>query len=85
MIIKKVISKHQNQSSFKTLSEYILDTKNGSNKVDFSYFSNCYFDEEAKNISFIHQMQSLNTTTKADKTLHLIISFQEDERPSKSL
>jgi len=85
MIIKKVISKHQNQSSFKTLSEYILDTKNGSNKVDFSYFSNCDFDENDKNISFIHQMQSLNTTTRADKTLHLIISFQEDERPSREL
>ena len=85
MIIKKVTSKNQNQSSFKNLSEYILDTKNGSNKVDFSYFSNCYFDEDDKNISFIHQMQSLNTTTKADKTLHLIISFQEDERPSMEL
>lgn len=97
MIIKKVLSKKQTNSSFKGLSNYILDTNNNHakiladymldqnnnmEKVESYYFSNCSFEKDEDNINEIINTQKLNTTTKQDKTLHLIVSFQEQEKPT---
>ena len=96
MIVKKVIFK-KHKSNFKTLSEYILDVKNDGAKVLFEYmldqnngmekveaynFSNCSFKNQEDNIAEILNTQALNTTSKQDKTMHLVVSFQEDEHPS---
>ncbi|HEG0318766.1 TPA: relaxase/mobilization nuclease domain-containing protein, partial [Campylobacter coli] len=45
-------------------------------------FTNCSFDNDEDNINEIINTQKLNTTTKQDKTLHLVVSFQEDEKPT---
>ncbi|EHZ2027207.1 relaxase/mobilization nuclease domain-containing protein [Campylobacter coli] len=97
MIIKKIPSKKQNKSSFKNLSNYILDKDNNNAKVLVDYmldknnemdkvegyhFTNCSFDNDEDNINEIINTQKLNTTTKQDKTLHLVVSFQEDEKPT---
>ena len=97
MIIKKLPSKKQNKSSFKNLSNYILDKDNNNAKVLVDYmldknnemdkvegyhFTNCSFDNDEDNINEIINTQKLNTTTKQDKTLHLVVSFQEDEKPT---
>lgn len=96
MIVKKVIFK-KHKSNFKALSEYILDVKNDGVKVLFEYmldqnngmekveaynFSNCSFENQEDNIAEILNTQALNTTSKQDKTMHLVVSFQEDEHPS---
>ncbi|EIE1453634.1 relaxase/mobilization nuclease domain-containing protein [Campylobacter coli] len=90
-------SKKQNKSSFKNLSNYILDKDNNNAKVLVDYmldknnemdkvegyhFTNCSFDNDEDNINEIINTQKLNTTTKQDKTLHLVVSFQEDEKPT---
>ncbi|MBK3503430.1 TraI/MobA(P) family conjugative relaxase, partial [Campylobacter fetus] len=97
MIIKKIIFKRQNKSSFKNLSnyildednnhakvlaDYVLDTKNDMDKVEAYHFTNCSFDNNKDNIKEIITTQQLNTTTKQDKTMHLVVSFKEDERPN---
>ncbi|EAJ5683710.1 hypothetical protein BBZ05_07415 [Campylobacter lari] len=97
MIVKKIPSKKQSKSSFKKLSDYILDKdnnhakvlvdymldkKNQMDKVEAYFFTNCSFDNQDDNIAEIINTQQLNTTTKQDKTLHLVVSFQEDEKPS---
>ncbi|MBZ7936323.1 relaxase/mobilization nuclease domain-containing protein [Campylobacter sp. B0100352/1] len=97
MIIKKIPSRKQNKSSFKNLSDYILDKSNNNAKVLVDYmldknnemdkvegyhFTNCSFDNDEDNINEIINTQKLNTTTKQDKTLHLVVSFQEDEKPT---
>ncbi|EOH4603186.1 TraI/MobA(P) family conjugative relaxase, partial [Campylobacter coli] len=97
MIIKKIPNKKQNKSSFKNLSNYILDKDNNNAKVLVDYmldknnemdkvegyhFTNCSFDNDEDNINEIINTQKLNTTTKQDKTLHLVVSFQEDEKPT---
>ncbi|XUQ91619.1 TraI/MobA(P) family conjugative relaxase (plasmid) [Campylobacter coli] len=97
MIIKKIPRKKQNKSSFKNLSNYILDKDNNNAKVLVDYmldknnemdkvegyhFTNCSFDNDEDNINEIINTQKLNTTTKQDKTLHLVVSFQEDEKPT---
>ncbi|EQA6956037.1 TraI/MobA(P) family conjugative relaxase [Campylobacter coli] len=97
MIIRKIPSKKQNKSSFKNLSNYILDKDNNNAKVLVDYmldknnemdkvegyhFTNCSFDNDEDNINEIINTQKLNTTTKQDKTLHLVVSFQEDEKPT---
>ncbi|WP_276883590.1 TraI/MobA(P) family conjugative relaxase [Campylobacter cuniculorum] len=59
----------------------MLDKNNEMDKVEGYYFSNCFFDNDEDNINEIINTQKLNTTTKQDKTLHLVVSFQEDENP----
>ncbi|EEU7381519.1 relaxase/mobilization nuclease domain-containing protein [Campylobacter jejuni] len=97
MIVRKISARKQNKSSFKRLSDYILDKDNNNAKVLVDYmldknnemdkvegyhFTNCSFDNDEDNINEIINTQKLNTTTKQDKTLHLVVSFQEDEKPT---
>ncbi len=99
MIIKKVLFK-KNKSNFKNLANYILDEKNNNAKILIDYmldkknemekveaynFSNCSFYTKEDNIAEILNTQKLNTTTKQDKTMHLVVSFREDENPSIEL
>lgn len=60
----------------------MLDKNNEMDKVEGYHFTNCSFDNDEDNINEIINTQKLNTTTKQDKTLHLVVSFQEDEKPT---
>lgn len=82
MIVKKVSKKVASQSSFRKLSDYMMDEKNGRDKVENYRFTNCSFEEIKDNLLEIENTQAQNTRSFADKTYHLIVSFQEDEDPS---
>jgi len=83
MIVKQVSSK--GKGSFKVLAAYLLDLKNDGEKVERYDFSNCPFDLVEENISYIKQMQELNQMVYSDKSLHLVVSFQEEEFPSQEV
>ena len=83
MIVKLVPSK--GSGSFGGLTDYILDKSNDAAKVEDIEFSNCPYEHLDKNLSFIKAMQDLNQTAKSDKTMHLIVSFQEGEKPTKAM
>lgn len=97
MIVKKIPFKKQSKASFqkladyaldvennhsKVLVDYMLDVENGMEKVEAYQFSNCSFENDQDNIDEIINTQKLNTTSTQDKTMHLVVSFQEDEAPS---
>lgn len=97
MIVKKIPYKKQSKASFqkladyaldvennhsKVLVDYMLDVENGMEKVEAYQFSNCSFENDQDNIDEILNTQKLNTTSTQDKTMHLVVSFQEDEAPS---
>jgi len=81
MIVKQIASK--GKGSFQALAAYLLDFKNDAEKVEDYAFTNCPFDAIEENISYIKQMQELNQMVQSDKSLHLVVSFQEEEFPSK--
>ena len=80
MIIKQIPKKSANTGSFKGLSNYILDRKNNGAKIDeYINMTNCPFQDIDINIQYVMDTQALNQKVKSDKTLHLVISFHEDE------
>ena len=83
MIVKLVPSK--GTGSFGGLADYLLDSKNNAAKVEDFEFENCPFDTIEDNIKTIKAKQDLNQTAKSDKTMHLIVSFHEEEIPSKEV
>jgi hypothetical protein len=83
MIVKQIASK--GKGSFGSLSSYLLDAKNQGDKMEDYAFSNCPFDLIEENVSYIKQMQELNQMVQSDKSLHLVVSFQEEEHPSKEV
>jgi len=83
MIVKQVASK--GKGSFTGLASYLLDVKNQGEKVDAYACSNCPFELVEENVAYIKQMQELNQMVESDKTLHLVVSFQEEEHPSKEV
>jgi hypothetical protein len=83
MIVKKVSSK--GKGSFGALAEYLLDEKSGMEKVEDYNFTHCPYEDRFENVDYIKQMQELNQMVQGDKTLHLIVSFQEEEHPSKEI
>ena len=83
MIVKLVPSK--GSGSFGGLADYILDKANDAAKIEEVEFSNCPYQDTEKNLSYIKSMQDLNQTAKSDKTMHLIVSFQEEEKPSEDM
>ena len=83
MIVKKVSSK--GKGSFGALADYLLDEKNGMEKVEDYSFTHCPYEDRFENVDYIKQMQELNQMVQGDKTLHLIVSFQEEEHPSKEI
>jgi len=83
MIVKQIASK--GKGSFGSLAAYLLDAKNQGEKMEDYTFSNCPFELIEENISYIQQMQMLNQMVQSDKSLHLVVSFQEEEHPSKEV
>ncbi len=80
MIVKMVPSK--GTGSFGGLADYIRDKEHEGEKVaeNYMHMTNCPFESIEQNIRFIEQHNKLNQRTKSDKNMHLIISFQEDEK-----
>ncbi len=80
MVVKQVPSK--GSGSFGGLADYILDKANNGEKVEEYELNNCPFDDLNDNLQFIKQTQDFSTA-KSDKTMHLVVSFPEGEKPDK--
>ncbi|SKC34209.1 hypothetical protein CZ809_03821 [Photobacterium piscicola] len=74
MIIKEVTSKKAT-NSLKGLVNYMNDTENGNEKVDFVSVTNCLDDDLELAVKSIEKSQNKNTRTKTNKTMHLVVSF----------
>lgn len=84
MIIKEVTSKKAT-NSLKGLVNYMNDTENGNEKVDFVSVTNCLDDDLELAVKSIENSQNKNTRTKTNKTMHLVVSFSEGEKPNRSV
>jgi len=83
-MIVKIVAPNAS-GSFSGLANYLTDDKKQhKDKVEEISFSNCMFKNTLENVKFIESSQSINHSKK-DKTMHIIVSFQEDEKPSKEI
>jgi hypothetical protein len=63
-------------------ADYILDRQGGGERVAAIRVSNCANDEPGLALAEIAAIQERNTTSKTDKTYHLIVSFPPGEQPT---
>jgi hypothetical protein len=81
MIIKKINKRAGITDNFGSLVDYLTDTQNKSNRVSEIRITNCDTD----NLDFakldVLATQRMNQRSKKDKTYHLLISFDEKDRP----
>lgn len=81
MIIKKINKRAGITDNFGSLVDYLTDTQNKSNRVSEIRITNC----ETDNLDFakldVLATQRMNQRSKKDKTYHLLISFDEKDRP----
>lgn len=81
MIIKKINKRAGITDNFGSLVDYLTDTQNKSNRVSEIRITNCDTD----NLDFakldVLATQQMNQRSKKDKTYHLLISFDEKDRP----
>lgn len=82
MIAKKSGRRRDCQSNFKTLAAYILRAGMKEGPAPHVRLTNCGFDQPWAAIKEIEAAQALNTTSGADKTYHLIISFRAEDNPT---
>ena len=83
MVVKQVAAK-KGTGSFGGLADYLLDKQHDGKKVHDYEFSNCSFGQEVtSNLKEIQNTSSLNVDAKSDRVLHLVVSFHEDEQPTK--
>ncbi len=66
---------------WKKTADYILDAKGTGDRVEAIRVTNCANDEPGLALAEIANTQERNTTSKTDKTYHLIVSFPPGERP----
>ncbi|MBN2825821.1 MAG: relaxase/mobilization nuclease domain-containing protein [Campylobacterales bacterium] len=85
MVVKQVASKGKSTGSFQGLADYLLDKQNKGQKVNDFEFENCPFKNIEENLVLIKATGDLNKMIQSDKTLHLVVSFSEDEQPSKEV
>jgi hypothetical protein len=67
---------------WKKTAEYILDAKGAGERVEAIQVTNCHYEEPGMALAEIARTQDMNTTSKTDKTYHLIVSFPPGERPT---
>jgi hypothetical protein len=72
-------------SLFGRTADYIAIDDRGGDRVRDPRITNCASETLGDAIQEIEWTQALNTRSQADKTLHLIVSFQTHERPSLEL
>jgi hypothetical protein len=83
-VIAKQVDKKISKGSFKGLADYILDRTHDGAKVEEYEFTNCPFDAVDDNIQFIQETQK-DSRSEKNKTMHIIVSFPEGEKPSKEI
>ena len=71
-------------ASWTRLGAYILDTPHEGEKVAWARATNCGHDDPGWAVKHILSVQERNTRSKSDKSYHLVISFPEGERPTRT-
>jgi hypothetical protein len=71
-------------ASWTRLGAYILDTGHAGEKVAWARATNCGSDDPGWAVKDILATQAQNTRSKSDKSYHLVVSFPEGERPTRS-
>lgn len=82
MIIKQVPMKSSNKSSYKDLINYLTNDQGKVSRVKSVNFTNLKVERLKSALLEVQSTQNMNTRAKSDKTMHLIVSFQEGENPS---
>jgi hypothetical protein len=84
-MIVKITRTPQNGSSFKRLSQYITAKVgvNGDRVVFAEHNTGAKSIEDA--VRLIEHAQKMNKETRADRTMHLVVSFPAGEMPSKEV
>jgi len=85
MIAKKVTKKKGSKSDLKNLVGYLMRDHQPEQQIQYSRISNCGFDTIGLATKDIQATQARNTRSKADKTCHLVVSFQAGEHPTTKL
>jgi hypothetical protein len=67
---------------WKKTADYILDRKGGGERVEAIRVTNCANEEPGIALAEIANTQERNTSSKTDKTYHLIVSFPPGEKPT---
>lgn len=82
-MIAKEIKSVKATRSLKGLIRYMLDTEHEGEKVDHTKITHCYSDDIDLAMVEMNLVQEVNTRTKLDKTMHLVVSFPADEIPTR--
>lgn len=77
MIAKRV--RRRRAGSFGSLADYILRRERREEDIQWARATNCGFDDPALAVAAIEATQALNTRCKADKTVHLVVSFRPED------
>ncbi|HUZ64829.1 MAG TPA: TraI/MobA(P) family conjugative relaxase [Acetobacteraceae bacterium] len=70
--------------SWTRLNAYILDTGHAGEKVAWARVTNCQTDDPGWAVKEILSTQARNTRSRSDKSYHLVVSFPEGEKPSRT-
>lgn len=81
MIIKKINKRAGITDNFGSLVDYLTDSQNKSNRVSEIRITNCATDDLDFAKLDVLATQQMNKRSKKDKTYHLLISFDEKDRP----
>ena len=82
MIAKRSARRRDCKSNFKTLAAYILRAGRKEGPAQQVRLTNCGFDQPWAAIKEIEATQDLNSTSQADRTYHLIVSFRPKDNPT---
>lgn len=81
MIAKHIPIKNANKNNFTRLINYLVSKENSDNRVGRIVVSNCYAEEVISGVMEIEHTQSKNIRAQSDKTYHLVISFESNQKP----
>lgn len=84
MIIQHLPHEKAVKSSFARLASYISSDQNKKVRVEQVTITNCVSSDLQNAVTEIELVQSLNMRSKADKTYHLVVSFPQNEIPTKN-
>ena len=70
-------------ASWSRLGAYVLDEAHQGEKVAWARVTNCQSDDPGWAVKEILATQARNTRSRADKSYHLVVSFPEEERPTR--
>ncbi len=73
------------QTAYRHLAHYLEADQGDAGRVQYSRVTNCGCDDPQWAIMEIEAVQGMNTRARNDKTYHLVVSFREDEDPSREV